>query len=361
MYSVRDKFIMLLRYAIQASEELPQIREEKWDNIYTEAERHSLVGVIFHGIQKGGYKPPRQLVFKWISDSERIRLQNVKSNESAIKVCRYFKQKGFRLCILKGQGNSLNYPDPYIRTSGDIDIWLEGGRKKIMEMVNKQWPRQLVRYHHVEIPAFDGIPVEVHFFPSYMHAPWRNRKLQKWFESQADKQFSNRVTLPGTDEQVSIPTVEFNVIYQLQHMLSHLLTEGFGLRQVVDYYYLLLNAKDKLKIENGELNSTLRYLGLEKFASAMMWVMKDVLSLEDRYMIAEPDEKEGRFLLSEIMKSGNMGHYDTRLGKTNGESVVHRYFRMTRRNFRFIKHYPEEAICEPIFRTWYYFWRMIHR
>ena len=203
-----------------------------------------------------------------------------------------------------------------------------------------------MRYHHVEVPAVDGIPIEVHFFPSYMHAPWRNKRLQRWFECQASEQFANRVVLPGTDEPVSIPTSEFNVIYQLQHMFSHLFTEGFGLRQVVDYYFVLKAQNDGRDMIE-DVRRTLRYLGLWKFAGAMMWGMKEVLHLDEKYMIAEPNEKEGRFLLSEIMQSGNMGHYDKRLGKTTNESITHRYFRMTLRNMRFVKHYPEEALCEP--------------
>ena len=36
-----------------------------------------------------------------------------------------------------------------------------------------------------------------------------------------------------------IPTVEFNIIFQLTHIYSHLMNEGIGLRQLVDYYYVL--------------------------------------------------------------------------------------------------------------------------
>lgn len=355
MYSIWKKFLMLLRYAIEASEELPRIREEEWNEIYTLAERHSLKGVIFYGVQKGGLRPPQQLIFQWISDNEVIRCNNERSNKTALKVSQYFEGKGFRSCILKGQGNTLNYPDPYIRTSGDIDIWLEGGREKIVTMVNEQWSGQLERYHHMEIPPVDGVPIEVHFFPSYMHAPWRNKRLQKWFEGLAEKQFANKVALSGQNEEINIPTIEFNVVYQLQHMFSHLFTEGFGLRQVVDYYCVLKNAN---QTNCTDVKKTLRNLGLYKFAGAMMWVMKDVLCLDDKYMIVKPNEKEGRFLLNEIIQSGNMGHYDSRFGKTEDEGVIHRYFRMTRRNMRFIKHYPEEAFCEPLFRTWYFFWRL---
>ncbi len=347
-------FVVFLRYSLQADDNIPQIKNEEWYDIFSFAKYHSLLGVLFYGIQKCGLKLPQQLFFQWLSYNERIRFLNIKSNEATLKISRFFEQKGFCTCILKGQGNTLCYPDPYVRTCGDIDIWLEGGRKRIVKMVDEQWPGQLERYHHIEIPAVDGIPVEVHFFPSYMHAPWRNKRLQKWFEEQAEKQFTNKVVLPGQNEKISIPTVEFNVIYQLQHMFSHLFTEGFGLRQVVDYYFVLKNT-DTSNLT--DIQKTLHHLGLHKFAGAMMWVMKEVLCLEGKYMIAEPNENEGRFLLSEIMQSGNMGHYDTRQGKTEGEGVVHRYFRMTLRNMRFIKHYPEEALCEPLFRTWYYFWR----
>lgn len=331
--------------------------EEEWYNIYKLSERHALLGVIFYGVRKSGLRPPLQLLFQWIADNEVVRHSNEIANMAVQKVCRYFEQKGFRSCILKGQGNTFCYPDPFIRTSGDIDIWLDGGRGKILKMVNEKWTKLLERYHHVEIPAVDGVPVEVHFFPSYMHSPRNNKRLQEWFERFAGNQFANKVVLPGQQELISIPTADFNLIYQLQHMFSHLFTEGFGLRQVVDYYFVLINANLTNVME---IQKTLHHLGLYKFAGAMMWVMKDVLCLEDKYIIVEPDEKEGRFLLSEIMQSGNMGHYDIRLGKTSGEGVIHRYFRMTYRNMRFIRHYPEEALCEPLFRTWYYFWRKTH-
>lgn len=350
-------FFQLLRYSIGASDEFPQvISNSDWNAIYSLAAKHSVSGVVFYGIQKSGVKPPLELLMQWVAEGEIIRSKNENANKTVVKNSQYFEKRGFRGCILKGQGNTLNYPDPYIRACGDIDIWLEGGREKIMNMMDERWPGSLARYHHVEIPEVDGIPVEVHFSPSYMHAPWRNKRLQKWFEEQAERQFANQVTLPGTDQEISIPTKEFNVIFQLQHMFSHLFSEGFGLRQVVDYYYVLrtVNAEG-LKV-NG-YGDTLRYLGLWKFACGMMWVMREVLNLNERQMIAEPDEKEGRFILSEIMQSGNMGHYDTRLGKTNSEGIVHRYFRMTIRNVRFVRHYPEEALCEPLFRTWCFFRR----
>ena len=350
----RDElFFQLLRYSIGTSDEFPQVTtNDEWNAIYSLAAMHSLSGVVFHGIHKSGVKPPFELLMQWVAEGEIIRSKNEIANKTVVKISQYFEKRGFRGCILKGQGNTLNYPEPYVRACGDIDIWLEGGREKIMKMVDERWPGSLARYHHVEIPEVDGIPVEVHFTPSFSRSPWKNKRLQKWLGEQAEKQFANQVTLPGTDQKICIPTSEFNVIFQLQHMFGHLFTEGFGLRQVVDYYYVLMS-DGRRKMD--EVADTLRYLGLWKFACGMMWVMREVLNLNEQRMIAKPDEKEGRFILSEIMQSGNMGHYDNRLGKTNSEGIVHRYFRMTIRNVRFVRHYPEEALCEPIFRTWWFF------
>lgn len=97
------------------------------------------------------------------------------------KVCKNFENEGFANCILKGQGNALLYPAPYMRTPGDIDIYLAGGRKRVMKYVNKVCPNQVMRYHHVDFPVMKTA-IEVHFTPSYMFFPVHNRRMQKWFK-----------------------------------------------------------------------------------------------------------------------------------------------------------------------------------
>ena len=92
------------------------------------------------------------------------------------------------------------------------------------------------------------------------------------------------------------------------------------------------------------LQRDLKHLGLWKFAGAVMFVLHEVFGLSEEMMIAPMNEKEGRFLLEEVMLGGNFGQYDDRLGDKTGEGKVHRYFRMSLRNMRFVRHYPSEAI-----------------
>ena len=182
--------------------------------------------------------------------------------------------------------------------------------------------------------------------------------MQKWFKEVMDLQCSNVVTLPDGYGEITVPTMSFNVIYILTHLYRHVFTEGIGLRQLIDYYFVL--NKEELLVIRDTLQRELKHLGLWKFAKAVMYVLHETLGLPEEKMIAPVDVNEGRFLLAEIMQGGNFGQYDTRLGSKENEGKLHRYFRMNLRNLRFVKHYPTEALSEPLFRTWFALWKKIH-
>lgn len=175
--------------------------------------------------------------------AEQIRKQNIRLFLDSVKVCKNFENKGFANCILKGQGNALLYPDPYMRTPGDIDIYLAGGRKRVMQYINKVCPNQVMRYHHVDFPVMKTA-IEVHFTPSYMFFPIHNSRMQKWFKEVMDLQCSNVVTLPDGYGEITVPTTSFNVIYILSHLYRHVFTEGIGLRQLIDYYFVLVKKEE---------------------------------------------------------------------------------------------------------------------
>ena len=371
-------FFDFLRFCIGSAKEIPDsLKEADWKELYAIAKKQALLGVLFYGIQRlpKELAPEQKLLMQWMVMAEQIRKQNIRLFQDSVKVCKNFENKGFANCILKGQGNALLYPDPYMRTPGDIDIYLAGGRKRVMQYINKVCPNQVMRYHHVDFPVMKTA-IEVHFTPSYMFFPIHNSRMQKWFKEVMGEQCAHRVSLPEGYGEIHVPQVSFNVIYILSHLYRHIFTEGIGLRQLLDYYFVLLkwhtdltNLTDSNKslpqmtLINTDLDALrhkLKYLGLWKFAQAVMFVMKEVFGLSEDRMIVPMDERKGRFLLDEIMRGGNFGQYDDRMGSKVGESKIHRYFRMNLRNLRFVKHYPTEALSEPLFRTWFAVWKKIH-
>ena len=355
-------FFDFLRFSIGSAKDIPDsLKEVDWKELYAIAKKQALLGVLFYGIRQlpKELAPEQKLLMQWMAMAEQIRKQNIRLFLDSVKICQNFENEGFANCILKGQGNALLYPDSYMRTPGDIDIYLTGGRKRVMQYINKVCPNQVMRYHHADFPVMKTA-IEVHFTPSYMFCPIHNRRMQKWFKEVMDLQCSNVVTLPDGYGEITVPTTSFNVIYILSHLYRHVFTEGIGLRQLIDYYFVLVKSEERRVKNLTALQRELKFLGLWKFAGAVMYVLHEALGLPEAKMIAPIDVNEGRFLLAEIMQGGNFGQYDTRLGSKENEGKLHRYLRMSLRNLRFVKHYPTEALSEPLFRTWFAVWKKIH-
>lgn len=348
-----------IRFSIDENiTEFTHLDDLDWEDLYQFSRKHFITGVLYSGMEKLSKEKRPSMTIKgnWYSRKDVIREINRTMNKNAITIYNQFKKDGLRGCVLKGQGVAMLYPDPYTRNPGDIDIWVDGSREKIVEYVNSICPGQQQRYIHIDFPLLKDVNTEVHYTPSYMYAPWANRKLQKWLKEQANEQFTHMAMLPGCSDEICIPTLSFNRIFMLSHMYRHLFSEGIGLRQLMDYYFLLKRGFSEVEREKDV--ATIKHLGMYKFATAVMYVLQKVFGLQDNLCIIKPNEKAGEFLLSEILIAGNFGENDTRYGsRTKNESVAHRYFRLTRRNLHFISSYPSEAICEPLFRTWFFFWK----
>ena len=393
-----------------------------WQELYSFASKQALLGLCFEGIERLGKEYSeelkrnpigRELLMNWMGKAQQISRQNMKVNAVASKLYSMLREDGLRCCILKGQGNALMYPNPYSRTPGDIDVWIDASREYLTEYAKRHFNLEDdIRFHHLET-TMDGVPVELHFFPCTMNNPIYNARLQKWFKRNADLQCSNVVGLPDGAGDIAVPTTAFNVIYQLTHLYHHFFDEGIGMRQIIDYYYVVddfwkvkesfsqpsrpslpkegsttfpkplspqgtedvtaLRCSEPLRSKDGGASKPspncagwdrlgyaceLKHLGLWKFAGAVMYVLHEALGLSEEKMIAPMDEKRGKLLLAEILNGGNFGKHFTKYGHFTQQGMAKKYFLKIWRNMHFVRYYPAEALSEPIFRTWHFFWRM---
>ena len=466
-------FFAFLKYCLGYKENMSKIvAGMDWQELYSFASKQALLGLCFEGIERLGKEYPeelrlnpigRELLMTWMGKAQQIRRQNMKVNVMAGKLFSMLREDGMRCCILKGQGNALMYPNPHSRTPGDIDVWIDASRERIMEYTQKKFELgDDIRLQHLET-SLDGVPVELHFFPCSMNNPIYHARLQKWFKRNADLQCSNVVGLPDGAGDVAVPTTAFNVVYQLTHLYHHFFDEGIGMRQIIDYFLVVNDFSKNVFLDNksskitpslftlkegstafpkplspqgtgdvtapsrcseplrskdggpskvspdcagwdrldaigaskaspdcagwdrrgvsGDIASDasvisafttdssastalvvvqreLKYLGLWKFAGAVMYVLKEVLGLSEDKMIVPMDEKRGRLLLAEILNGGNFGKHFTKYAGFTHQSMGKKYFLKIWRNMHFVRYYPAEALCEPLFRTWHFFWRM---
>ena len=351
-------FFDFLQYCIGASSSVPSsLKSADWHAIYAVAKKQALVGVLFHGIEKlpRELAPEPDLLMQWIGQAQMIRRRNMVMNRQSAKVYVAIRAKGYRGCILKGQGNALMYPDAYMRTSGDVDVWMMEDRDKVRKMAQvlsdsgRLDGREI--YKHVEV-TMDGISVELHPVPATLNNPVYDRRLRKWFQRNGDLQSSNVVRLPDEAGEMAVPTGAFNAVYQLCHLYHHYLYEGIGLRQFVDYYYVVKG----LNTDCAALRRELKRLGLRKFAGAVMYVLHEALGMQEAQMVVPMDENRGRLLLDEIMQGGNFGYH---AAKNHSGSMTwrHNLYRL-QKDWKLMRYYPGECLAEPFYRLWHFLWRM---
>ena len=355
-----------LRYCLGGKKDMSRvIAGMNWQKLYSFSSKQAILGLCFDGIERLGKEYPeelrlnpigRELLMTWMGKAQQIRRQNRKVNTVASKLFSMLRENGVRCCILKGQGNALMYPNPYSRTPGDIDVWVNASREEITEYAKCHFKLEDdIRFHHLET-TMDSVPVELHFFPGIMNNPIYNARLQKWFRRNADLQCSHIVGLPDGTGEIAVPISAFNIVYQLTHLYHHFFDEGIGMRQIIDYYFVVNN--DELLVIRDTLQRELKHLGLWKFAGAVMYVLHKALGLPEEKMIAPIDEKRGKLLLAEILNGGNFGQHFTKYGHFTQQGMAKKYFLKIWRNMHFVRFYPAEALSEPIFRTWHFFWRL---
>lgn len=355
--NIHEAFFCILRLGLGMEDEFPyMLTQEEWQELMDMGYRQSLFGVMMDGIAQLNpeQKPPRELLLRGMQLLMKIEMTNRKLNRKVCETAEYFEKEGFHSCLLKGQGLAALYPNPLHRMSGDIDIWLTDGRKKITAFLKSKFEHLNIRYHHVDCPLWNDVEVEVHTTPSWMNNPFVNRKLQTFFSVWK----SNVVCVELPDEgKIKVPSDEMNRIYVLVHIYRHLFQEGIGLRQLADYCMLL--KKGITEEEKCHTVSLLEKLHMTRFAMAVMLVMGEVFGLEKEKMLLNPSEKYGRRLLEEVMIAGNFGQYDNRINRKMLTSAFGRFLISIKRNMRFMLDYPYETLWAVPFKLWHYVWRKI--
>lgn len=326
--------------------------DEEWKAIFAIAQKQAVVGFAFdalEGIVGQGQKIPQALLFEWIGLSEQIKQRNRLVSQRCKQLEKLFVDGGFRCCVLKGQGTALYYQNPLCRQSGDIDVWVEGDRNKLLNFLgNKGFKTGYVDIKHTDVEIFEDVPVEVHFIPSWMYSPPKNKILQSFFDIQADKQFKNFDKNAGFTHT----TLDFDLVFSLVHIYRHVFDEGIGLRQLLDYYHILIHSK---QTQREDAYKVLVDLGMCSFVGGVMCALKKCFALSEEYYLCGVNERHGRFLLSEILAAGNFGHFDGR--NKHYQSRWANGIQNVKRNLRFLKYYPSEVLWSPIWKVWHWCWR----
>ena len=322
--------------------------DEQWLEALDIAGDQAITGVLTSALEAISDKtlfPSKVVLFQWIGNAQIVEQETMKMEKAGNAVVNYFHENGFACQILKGSAVGRYYPLPYMRTSGDIDIWVDGGREKIYRFArafDKNGRLYGVNYHHIHFHLLKSVHIEVHIWPSFLSSPLRNWRLHKFCNL-------HRPTM-----ECSVPSLDFDRVFILLHCYRHMCGHGVGLRQIMDYFYVL--KQGFTEEERKDAVYWIEQLGMKRFTAGLMWVLQHYFGLEEQYLLIPVDEREGRFIMREVLMTGNMGHSDTR-NWGSMKTPLSRFFLNLRRDLYLVGHYPHEAIWQPFFSMWLYAWR----
>lgn len=348
-------YLEFLKFCLEPKNAIPSSVESiNWTKLLDFAKKQSIVGIYWEGVRRlsniGTNKPSKDDVMEWVGESVKLQRQGKKLDERTFEVYNKLISDGFDCCVMKGQTNNRFYPNPYSRTPGDVDIWVSGGRKRLIHYILDKFGKTVVSYHHLDYPLYKDTSVDAHTTPIYTTNPFNNIRVQRFFKSQAKRQMSNVVQL-ANGKDVHGMTDDVNLLFQLMHLHKHLCYEGIGLRQLIDYYYLVKDTR----LTDEELSSivkNIKRMHLMKFAKGIMFLLHVQLGLDKRYCFLYEDEKEGEYILSQMLIGGNFGRNDQRVQNYQKRKYV---FQRYPRKIAFVlsrwRHDPYEISWQPIFIT----------
>lgn len=349
-----ETFFELIQITVGTRDGFSKVPSAKmWAVIFDMAEKQSLTGVLLAGLEKlpAAQRPPQGLLLDWIGIQQMVVSTNKNQDRRSKELYEWVKEKGVDSCVIKGQGVARLYPQPELRQAGDIDIWVNADRDDVVgKMLSEGIDVSVIDYVNCHAAFFNDVEVEVHFRPSYFFNPFANKRLQKWIQENKSTQMTSFDGTVG----FCYPTIAFNLVFSLIHIYRHVFSEGIGLRQLMDYYFILNHSNEE---ERSEAYATLRSFGIGKFVGTVMHVLRKVFNLDESLFLCKPNAEEGEFLLSEIMRGGNFGHYDDRNIYVSDENRFLRGLNNAKRNMRFLMRYPSEVLWMPLWKTWHWCWR----
>lgn len=253
-----------------------------WRNLVDSSFAQGVAAIAVDGLQKLYESKPslelaidrpefESLKYEWFGSLFQTEGDYANHRQKAAELTKLFTEAGFRSCILKGMSNALLYPNPSHRQCGDIDIWVEGGRERVLEFLRSRFRVRTAVIHHAHVEIFPDVSVEVHYLPAWLYNPFANRRLQRFFASESEAQFSNM-----TSSGFAVPQPKFNLVFNAVHVYKHYFQNEMTLKQLLDYYCILQHSSAE---DRREAFRVLKQVGLAGFASWLMGKLERELGL----------------------------------------------------------------------------------
>lgn len=356
-------FFELIQIGIGTRDSLTQVPSDaEWQDILRLAHEQAIVGVLLSAIEQlpAEHRPEKDVLLQWIGEARIIRARNEVLDKRVVELCKAMDAEGVSMLVFKGQTLARLYHDKGLRQSGDIDFYVhDNDWLRAIAWLNDQRERG-------EIDNYEDNTTIKDVQYSYRGVAYEMHRMLVAFSAKSHQRYWDKVVVPEIWQSVShvdingydVPTLSpvMNVLYVFVHIFEHLISDGVGLRQFVDWFYIIdsIQLTDDCRIT---LEQHLKGLGLLKAYKGLGAILTDYLGLPKErfpFEISDQDHKDAAKLVENIIQMGNFGHnvqYQQNKGVIHGVQHLKRIYRQA----RLFGHYaPLEAWCKlPSMIEWW--------
>ena len=275
---------------------------EEWQELYATAQRQSVVGICYRGVERlfeFGLRAPQDVSIDWMSETEEIRVNNATYDKRSAIIQKRLLERKIYTTILLGQGVARYYGEELqeLRQPKGIDVYVDCGLEKAIKFVQQTGQKEVRHNRHVVwLEAWEDSPTRILPQLAYSKNPWRKEIQQRWFRQ-------NREQLFTEEGDLVVPSEDMNVIYVMQLLHEQFLYGHVDMQLLMDCFFILKKKAGSFgTYKNGmTVAKVLNSFGIGKFAQGVMWVMQEVFRIDHTLLPMQPKETEGRFILQQVM------------------------------------------------------------
>lgn len=295
------QFIELLRSGLwnraPLADGLEQLSMADWNKILLLSQQQGVIALVGQAVQQlpQTVLPPSDMLLQWIGYTHSVEATHLHFNEIIREVLQWFSDAGIRCGVFKGETLSALYPQPNLRTCGDVDLWFPeaDGVEKATEFLEKQGLKVTPDPHHA-IMDYQDVSFELH--PDCINLPFRIKIPVSLVKENS----------PGySGYQLNNAA---NTVMLLTHAAHHFIETGLGLRHLCDWA-VWLHAKGSCKEVTDGLQEIKR-IGAGVFLTEFTALAVELLDLDSAVAkdIAQKSKDTLRLkMLRDMLQQGNLG------------------------------------------------------
>lgn len=306
MNTTQKTLVTLLSSAIRGSElNTLDIDNMDWNAVYEEAEAHAVFPLIYPIVKNlsKSYEIDNSLMTKWSKNTIISGIyQNQHINQMKI-VFKAFEETGIPVIALKGLILRDLYPRPEFRTMSDSDLLIKKDDAESAEKVLIS-----LGYSKFSSIGYESCFVHDSALSIDLHWSLSNEDHLKNVDPFESTVWQNIRTYDFHGIEIQALSLEYELMHLFNHIASHMIKSGFGVRQLCDIVVFIENEKDSI---NWDLVYSLGdACKLNKLISTILIICNNLFNLKipKAYSKVYPGSNEYvSFLTNEILESGVYG------------------------------------------------------